>query len=340
MKSIIIVCILASSSLFAQPVINPLMMGRDVGGNRLLRLKPNVGEVFHYRLSTNSQLSVKSGYDVLTDLLPGLNSNDKTGYAIVSYITISVRSKRADAATDFQVRIDSIHYTIDNNGVRQSFTSMRAEDRRDSLFSDDAVLAGYDFGAIYDSEGTEKDIYGFYNAVDEIYFGLIDSLQTSDETSILTNEIYSSLKKIFRNLFSYLPIDPVAKDSASSSQTTEDYPVWGTLTFPMHNDFKQSLLRFEDQGGKAYAVFSGETDMTPTERILDDTDYHTTLPDFNYTNKEIQYIDVANGMLAYNKRTEEKSYAMKIESKLPEKSDKSFATVQRSKVETVVELFR
>ncbi|MDP4229011.1 MAG: hypothetical protein Q8916_01245 [Bacteroidota bacterium] len=339
--SVTFVVLMLSQSLSAQPLINPSQSGKEVGGSCVLRLKPAVGDVFHYKLSFKRQVSIKNSDDLFRvgDWLT-LKPNDKASASTNFFITITVRSRRINDATDFQLRIDSIHHTIDNNGVQNSFSSARFEDRSNPLFSRIGVLGGYDFGGIYDSTGSDKDFYGYYNVVDEIYAGLEDSLQTDDEQSTLEDQVSATLKNDFDNIFPFLPEDSVGKDSSFTTSYKEDDAVWGNLTFPMQKNFKQTVLRLEEKDSRVYAVFSEEASLSPVERVLDDTVYRTTLPTFTYENKDVRYLDIRTGMLAYSRRTEEKSFSMKIESKSIDKEGKSFATVQRSKQETVVELLR
>ncbi len=330
-----------SSAVFAQPVIDPSISGKDVGGSHVLRLKPRTGDRFHYKISTKTQVSIKNANDLFTEGdWQNLKPSDKAMITNTLFITASVRSGRIPAATDFQISIDSIHNSLDDNGVITTYTSTRHEDRTNPLFSELGVLAGYNFGAIYDSTGTEKDIYAFYNVVEEIYSQLQDSLKTDDEMNTLENQVSSALKQNFRNIFVYLPEDAVQKDSSYSSSNKEDYAVWSTLNFPMQKNYKLSPLRFENQGSKTFAVLAEETAIIPTERVLDEEEYKTTLPNFSYVKKKTFYIDLQTGMLAYSKETEDRSYSLKIDSKLADKADKSFATVQRKKQEIVVEQMR
>ncbi len=340
MKNIFFICIFisVSSSVFAQPVIDPSISGKNVGGIYHLRLKPPTGERYYYKISTKSQVSIKNANDLFTEGdWPNLKPNDKAMITNTLFITLSVRSGRIHSATDFQISIDSIHNSVDDNGIITSYTSTRHEDRINPLFAKLGVLAGYNFGAIYDSTGSSKDIYAFYNVVEEIYRQLPDSLRTDDEWNTLNNQISSALKENFSNIFLSLPEEAVDIDSSFSSSAKEDYAVWSTLNFPVQKDYKLQALRFEVQGSKTYAVLAESTVLDPTERVLDEEEYKTTLPTFTYAQKKIFYVDLQTGMLAYSNETVDKAYSLKIESKLADKEGKSFATVQRSKQEIVVE---
>lgn len=334
-----IVFILPSIAL-SQPRIDPAIAGKVVNGDRIVHLKVKAGEVFHYRTMTKSQVSIKNNDDLLKDLMPGLKANDKALYTIGYYITASVRTIREDGAADFLVRVDSIHMGLENSTLKQSFTSTQTNDSQDSLFSESAAYAGYDFGVIVDTLGNFEDVYGVYNVTALQYEELDDSLQTDDNFNELSNQVYAKVRTIARYIFNYLHDDSLLAADSSVSSTKENHKVWSTIEFPMQKDYKEKISGFEERNGRIYAVFNTETTLTPTERIIDEKEYSTTLPNYSYSYKGVDYVDASNGMLAYNKWTEERSYALKIESKLPEKAGKSFATVQRSKVETVVELLK
>ena len=193
---------------------------------------------------------------------------------------------------------------------------------------------------IRDTLDNVEDVYGGYNVTARKYEKVDDSLQTDDNFNELSNQVYANVRKIARYVFNYLRDDSLLLADSSESSTKENRKVWSTIEFPMQKDFKEKITGFEERNGRTYVVSTTETTMTPTERILDEKEYSTTLPTYSYNYKGTDYIDVLNGMLAYNRWTEDKSYALKIESKLPEKAGKSFATVQRSKIETVVELLK
>lgn len=324
--------------LCAQPLIDPAAPGKSVGGSHLLRLKPVVGQVFHYRVSTKSQVSAKNSDELLN--IADLKPNDKALFTAGYYVTVTVRRIREDGASDFQIRLDSTYSSLDDNGSRQSFTSSRAEDARNPVFEEKAIYTGKDLGVIVDTVGNFKEIYGFYNIVDNLVEHLPDSLQTGERIDSISDVVLANTRKILHHLFCYLPRDPVIKDASSNSTTNEQYAVWSTLEFPMQKDYKELVFGFEERNAMTYAIFNSETQMTPVERVLDEPEYHTTLPNYAFSNKDVYYVDRNTGMLAYDKWTEDQSYTLKIESKLPEKSGKNFATVQRSKVETVVELLR
>lgn len=337
---IFFVLITAPSLVTSQPRIDPAVTGKAVNGDRIVHLKVKAGDVFHYRTMTKSQVSIKNNDDLLKDLMPDLKANDKALFAIGYYITASVRSIREDGAADFLLRVDSIHLALENDGTKHSFTSTQKRDRQDSLFSDNAVYAGYDFGLIVDTLGNFKDVYGAYNVTALEYKKLDDSLQTDDNFNELSNQVFANVRKIARYVFNYLREDSLVTADSSESSTKENQKVWSTIVFPMQKDFKEKIIGFEERNGRTYVVSTTETTMIPTERILDEKEYSTTLPTYSYIYKGTDYIDASNGMLTYNRWSEERSYSLKIESKLPEKAGKSFATVQRSKVETIVELLK
>ena len=341
MKYIIaIVCAIAAmpSFLIAQPVIDTAKPGKEVVGSYLLRLKPLPGEVFRYKVSIRSQVSAKNSDELLS--IPDLKPNDMSTYSIIYYITATVRQFRDDGASDFQVRIDSIHSSLDDNGSLQTFTTSKVEDRGNPPFDDKALYAGNDFGVIIDTLGNFKEVYGYYNIVDQLTARFEDSLQTRERVDSIWDDVLANSQKILHHLFCYLPKDQVVKGDSSTSSSNEDYAVWSTLTFPMQKDYKEMVSGTEIRDGRVYVIFHSESSMVPIERTLDEPEYHTTLPTYEYSNKDIYYVDRTTGMLAFDKWNEEQSYGMKIESKLPEKSGKSFVTVQRSKVETIVELLR
>ncbi len=338
--TVIIALIITSSVLHAQPLIDPSVKGSEVSGSCILRLKPKTGEVFHYRVSTKSVVSIKNDDDLLTDLMPGLKPIDKASFSSTYFFTKTVRGMRADSAIDFLVHIDSVHSSVDDNGAARSFTSTRSDDCKDAEFKELAIYAGYDFGFMADMHGNIKDVYGYYMVVDRLYANLDDSMQTEENRNTLSTNTYSALEKLFFHTVPYLSPQLVAKDSGSTELYDEDYAVWSSLSFPMQREIIRKVARYEQRGGKTYAVIDANVNLTPKERVLEEDDYHTTLPNFTFANKDIHYVDVATGMMVYDRSTEDISYALKIESKKPEKSGKSFATVSRKKSETVVELMR
>ncbi|MFI5263329.1 MAG: hypothetical protein ACHQM6_02305 [Candidatus Kapaibacterium sp.] len=330
--------VILPSLLEAQPLIDTLKHGTEISGTRLIRLQPRAGEVFHYHVVTKSLVTAQNSDELLD--IANLRPDDKSTYSINYYMTASVRKIRDDGASDFQVRIDSIRSAVNDNGKIQSFTTSRREDTQDPFFEDRAIFAGNDFGLITDSLGNFKEVYGFYTIADELVSRLTDSLQSAERIDSISDDVRGSLRKILHHIFCYLPKDAIAKHDSSNSSWKDDIAVWSTLQFPMQKEYKEIVAAIEERDGKPYAVFSSETGMTPVERVLDEPEYHTTLPTFSYVNTDRYYVDCSNGMLAFDKWTEDQSYGMKIESKLPEKSGKSFVTVQHSKVETVVELMR
>lgn len=343
MKKFFFICLLITSSTsgFAQARIDPSVTGKEAGRSALLRLKPRVGDIFHYKMTSKTQVSIKNANDLFTeggwrDIKP----TDKAATLTTLYISVTVRAKRINEATDFQVRIDSIHYTLDNNGKITSYSSTNPKDRLEPDFIKYGILTGYDLGAIYDSTGLEKDIYAFYNIVDEAYANLPDSLQTDDEMRSLENQVSSALNTDFGNIFTTLPEEKAEKDSSFTSSFKEDYTVYSTLSFPMQKEYKQNVVRIEEQAGKTYAVINDTTTMTPVERVLDEKEYRTTLPTFTYAKNNTRSIDTENGMLIYSKQTEDRSYSLKIESKAAKDEGKSVVTVQRYKGEAVVELMK
>ena len=116
--------------------------------------------------------------------------------------------------------------------------------------------------------------------------------------------------------------------------------MWSSLTFPAQRITARKLNRYEQRGDKIYAVIDADISLSPTERVLEEENYHTTLPTFTFTNKDTHFVDVATGILVYDRSIEEVSYGLKIESKKPEKSGKSFVTVSHRKSETVVQLLQ
>lgn len=306
-----------------------------------MRLQPKTGDVFHYKITTKSQVSIKNSNDLFTEgEWMAMKPNDKASTSLVFFITLSVRSRRADEATDFKASIDSIHGAMDNNGLQGLFTSTSAADKVKPDFAQYSVLTGYDFGAIYDSKGAEKDVYGYYNVVDNVYASLPDSLQTDDENAKINDQVHSALQTNLGNLFTSLPYDEVGKDSSYANSYRTDYPVWSSLSFPMQTDYSQRLSRFEEQGGRTYGIWMDSTSLIPIERIIDEKEYKTTLPTFTYVKKNVHYIDLESGMIGYSKLTMDRSFSMKIEGKGADKEGKSYVTVQRLKEEAVVELMK
>lgn len=325
---------------FSQSRIDPAVKGKPVSGAHILRINPKQGEIFHYKTSLKSQVSIKNSDDLLKDIMPNLKANEKALYTIGYYLTAAVRTIREDGATDFLFRIDSIHSSLENDIGKRNYTSTDTVDKYDSSFFYDAVYTGSDFGVIVDPTGNIRDVYGIYNTIDLLYYDNDDSLQTDEEFSNLTNTVYKRVSSVARTVFDFMRSDTVELNSKSETSTKENHQVWSTIEFPMIKEYRDTMIGFEERAGKTYAVFNTQTTLTPSERVLDEEEYSTTLPNYSYLYKGTEYVDISNGMLAYNKWTEEKSYAMKIDSKLAEKAGKSFATVQRSKLETVVELMK
>jgi len=330
--------LLLTSIAVAQPRIDTLKHGKETSGAQLLRLHPKTGEVFHYRIVTKSLVTAKNSDELLE--IPNLRPDDKSTYSISYFITASVRKTRNDGAVDFQIYIDSIHSGVNDNGKIQSYTSTLTGQAHDPMFEDKAIFAGRDLGVIVDTLGSLKEVYGFYAIAEQFENRLPDSLQTGDRFDSIADDVSSHIKNIVRHIFCYLSKDQVAPGDTLSSSVKEDYPVWSSLAFPVEKTFREILSSVEERDGKLYAVYSGETVITPMERVLEEPEYHTTLPNYSFLNSDRYYVDCSNGMLAFDKWTEDQSYGMKIESKLPAKAGKNFVTVQHSKVETVIELLR
>ncbi|MEP7234828.1 MAG: hypothetical protein ABI778_05985, partial [Ignavibacteriota bacterium] len=227
-----------------------------------------------------------------------------------------------------------------DNGVLSSFNSKNSSKSENQLAEDMGIFAGTDFGLIADSLGNFKEVYGFYGVVDQIVGTLDDSLRTAERIDSISSAARIQLERLCHHLFCYLPQNAIAVKDSSTSTWKEDVRVWSTLEFPMQKDYREYVTGFEERDGKTFAAISSITGMNPTERTLDEPEYLTTLPNYQFVNTDRYYVNCADGMLAHSKWIKDESYGMKIESKLPEKAGKKFVTVQHTKIETIVECLK
>jgi hypothetical protein len=325
--------------LRAQPVIDTLKKGKEVNGSsKLLRLHPRVGEPFRYHIGTRSIVTAKNSDELLE--IQNLRPDDKSSYSINYFLTATLRKIRSDGASDFQVRIDSVRSSSNDNGKLQSFNSNLRADSEDPLFVDRAMYAGHDLGIIVDTLGNFKEVYGFYGIIDRVLSRLDDSLKTSATIDSISSDTKTHVERILHHVFCYLPSKAVVKNDSSNSSWKENVAVWSTLEFPMQKEYTEFVSGIEERNGKTFVAFRSETAMTPVDRVLEEPEYHTTLPNYSFLNSDNYYVDCSSGMLAHSKWVEDQSYGLKIESKLPGKSGKNFVTVQHSKVESIVELMQ
>jgi len=329
-----------SSVVSAQPLIDPSVKGKEIGGSYRLRVQPKKGDMFHYKTTSKTIISVKNDDDLLTELMPNLKPNEKSSYLITHYLTNVVRMIRPDSAIDMFVTIDSTHIVQDVDGIQHTFTSTLPENYHDPLFFGSAAYTGIQFGWMVDQFGNSKDIYGYYPIVDRLFEDIEDSLVTTDTRNNISQEVYSTLERLLYREVPGFSMDFLAKDSTDESKFDENRATWSTMEFPMQKEIKNKVQRLEEGAGKKYAVTEAEITYTPKERVIEEKEYHSTLPKYSFLNKQSEYIDIESGMILYNKIQEEESYAVKIESTLPEKAGKNFVTVYHRKGETIVEMMK
>jgi hypothetical protein len=310
----------------------------EVSDSHLLRIAPKPGERFHYQVTIKTQVSIKNSDELFND--PTIRAEDKAGELVTYYLTLSVRSRREDASTDFLFRIDSLHERAENNGVTNIFSSTQAKDIENPAFGMKGIYAGHDFGVIVDTLGDTKDVYGYYEIVDHLYGILDDSLQTAEERRSISSDTYSEIERIFDNVVAFLPIEMPSKDSSLTDLHEEDYNLWSDISFPVKNAYKGTFTGSVESGGRTYARYVDERTITPTERTLNEKEYTITLPSYNYSKRSTYFIDIATGLIAADKWTKDEVFGIKLESKAPETLGKTFAAVQRTKVETTVELLK
>jgi hypothetical protein len=331
-----------------EPVFNASAKLKPVTGVYPVHLLPAVGQTFHYRVTKKKQVSIKNADDLFKQL--NLKADDKSWDIITTYITIKVRSRRYDTSTDFQFRIDSVTDKYDINGTQHNFSSNRPQDMQDtSFFSNSGVFVGKDLGVILDTLGNVKDVYGYY-AIDEYLdekheqdwqndtLHANDSL-SSDEEPPASNS-YTTVKNLFKDNFINIPSEPMVKDSTYAWAWKQDYTLWGNVAFPMNWEDKSILNGFGQEGENIFAEFNQERTINPVERMVEVETYTVTLPNYSYSNKFHYFIDVATGAIAYSHWTMEEVIGLKVEQKSGENSDKSFATVHRTKMETTVEMLK
>jgi hypothetical protein len=304
------------------------------GKNHYLYFRPKAGETFRYRVTVSTTSDETNTDQLFGTFAPKASLKMRTIY----YLRQTNSGFRPDSSVNLTIKLDSISLHIEKDTTRLDFSTTREADRKDSRFSNTAMLAPGEYGVIMSRDGNISEMIGISDIVSKLLATIPDSMKTQQTLQYIENQTKSALGDYMMKTLTHFPGKPVGKDSTWGSIQRQNYTVWQNVIYPSVVDSRETLSRFEERGGKKLAVLEAVSTVKPMQNIIEQDPLKVTLNSFEYMSKATSNVEDETGVLLYRVLTQDNSYDLMIESK--KQQGKIFRTIKKTTDRTTIELLK
>lgn len=214
---------------------NEDLITKDDKGEKInLKFKPEVGDIFKYKLKINQNTTDKSSLNK--------NKEIKSTQTMELYYTNEVTEINESGIITFKVRYDSVKMdmsaTSPDSSISMSYNSNKKDEKaknKDFMLFD--ALVGKEFKARVTSSGEVTTLYDLEKVFEYIYKEYGDTLKSGDK-EIVRKSIEDELKELIQTQFQILPEKEVYVDSSWSynqEAALGSFPAENVLTYKIES---------------------------------------------------------------------------------------------------------
>jgi hypothetical protein len=269
---------------------NADLITKDDKGQKVnLKLRPEVGDTFRYKMNANTISDEKS---------PATNDQDLHTEQLMTYYYTQVASEISESGViTFKMKYDSITITSKVTANDSTFTETYNSNIEDSVhtlpdFIQFNALIGEYFKLRVSELGEIYDVYELESIHEKIFKALGDTLTPQEKASIKESIGAEAIKSIIQNQYQKFPEQEVYRDS-SWSFTNEA----NLLIFPIKNLLSYKLLEINDVNGEYVLTIEASLAVEFISKEQKEKNLTIKLTESNTSGKGTVYFNLSRGCI-------------------------------------------